>query len=73
LGVRVERGVTMHGFAINLEDDLEPFARINPCGVPGCSMTSVEGETGARPALEDALAAAFAKRFGLPLASPLLS
>ena len=46
VGVRISRGVTRHGFALNVSGDLTPFSRIHPCGVPGCAVTSVEGERG---------------------------
>lgn len=35
LGVRIMRGCSLHGLALNVEMDLEPFDRINPCGYPG--------------------------------------
>jgi lipoate-protein ligase B len=41
VGVRVDRGVTLHGFALNVEMDLSPFSRITPCGLIGCRMTSM--------------------------------
>jgi lipoyl(octanoyl) transferase len=46
IGVRVARGVTTHGFAVNVENDLQPFAWIVPCGLDGVRMTSVISETG---------------------------
>jgi lipoate-protein ligase B len=46
IGVHVSRGVTMHGFAINVENDLQPFEWIVPCGIDGVRMTSVSVETG---------------------------
>jgi lipoyl(octanoyl) transferase len=46
IGVRVRRGVTKHGFALNVENDLEPFAWIVPCGLDGVRMTSLVRETG---------------------------
>ena len=41
LGLRVRRGCTFHGLAFNVAMDLEPFARINPCGYQGLQVTSV--------------------------------
>jgi lipoate-protein ligase B len=46
IGVRVSRGVTMHGFAINVENDLQPFSWIVPCGLDGVRMTSLIKEAG---------------------------
>jgi lipoyl(octanoyl) transferase len=46
IGVHVARGVTTHGFAVNVENDLEPFGWIVPCGLEGVRMTSVIKETG---------------------------
>ena len=40
LGLRVRRGCTYHGLALNVCNDLEPFRRINPCGYPGLEVTS---------------------------------
>lgn len=41
IGVRVDRGVTLHGFALNVDLDLTPFSLITPCGLSGCRMTSL--------------------------------
>ena len=46
IGVHVSRGVTTHGFAINVNNDLQPFEWIVPCGIEGCRMTSVCRELG---------------------------
>jgi lipoyl(octanoyl) transferase len=46
VGVHVARGVTTHGFAINVENDLQPFGWIVPCGLDGVAMTSLVKETG---------------------------
>jgi lipoyl(octanoyl) transferase len=46
IGVHVARGVTTHGFAINVENDLQPFGWIVPCGLEGVQMTSLIKETG---------------------------
>jgi lipoyl(octanoyl) transferase len=49
IGVHVARGVTTHGFAVNVENDLQPFGWVVACGLPGVQMTSLINETG-RPA-----------------------
>ena len=41
LGIRVTRGVTSHGFALNINNDLRPFEFINPCGMKGLKVTSL--------------------------------
>jgi lipoyl(octanoyl) transferase len=41
LGLRVRRGCTFHGMALNVEMDLEPFQRINPCGFAGLQVTQL--------------------------------
>lgn len=41
LGLRVRRGCSFHGLAINVDMDLEPFRRIDPCGLPGLEMTQL--------------------------------
>jgi lipoyl(octanoyl) transferase len=46
LGVRVERGVTYHGIALNVTTDLRDFALIDPCGMPGIGVTSIGREAG---------------------------
>jgi lipoyl(octanoyl) transferase len=45
IGVHVSRGVTMHGFAVNVDCDLQPFEWIVPCGIDGVRMTSLYVET----------------------------
>ena len=45
IGVHVARGVTTHGFAVNVENDLQPFSYIVPCGLEGVQMTSLIKET----------------------------
>jgi len=42
LGLRVRRGCTYHGMALNVDVDLEPFERINPCGYEGLRVTSMQ-------------------------------
>jgi lipoyl(octanoyl) transferase len=46
IGVHVARGVTTHGFAVNVENDLQPFSWVVPCGLPDVQMTSLIKETG---------------------------
>jgi len=46
IGVHLSRGVTTHGFAVNVENDLQPFSWIVPCGLDGVQMTSLIKETG---------------------------
>ncbi|HYU60972.1 MAG TPA: lipoyl(octanoyl) transferase LipB [Solirubrobacterales bacterium] len=46
IGVHVNRGVTTHGFAINVNNDLQPFEWIVPCGIEACRMTSVARQLG---------------------------
>jgi lipoyl(octanoyl) transferase len=46
IGVHVSRGVTTHGFAVNVDNDLQPFEWVVPCGLDGVRMTSVTKETG---------------------------
>ncbi|HCK79254.1 MAG TPA: lipoate-protein ligase B [Actinobacteria bacterium] len=44
IGVRVARGVTMHGFALNCDNDLAPFAQIVACGIEDASVTTLSAE-----------------------------
>jgi lipoyl(octanoyl) transferase len=46
LGIRVERGVTYHGIALNVTTDLADFELIDPCGLPGVVVTSIAAEAG---------------------------
>ena len=45
IGVHVARGVTTHGFAVNVQNDLQPFEWVVPCGLAGVQMTSLLRET----------------------------
>jgi lipoyl(octanoyl) transferase len=47
IGVHVSRGVTTHGLAINVNNDLQPFEWIVPCGIESCRTTSLSRELGA--------------------------
>ena len=46
IGVRVARGVTMHGFALNCDPDMTAFANMIPCGIPDAGVTSLSAELG---------------------------
>ncbi len=52
LGLRVRRGCSYHGVALNVENDLAPFQRINPCGYAGLRTTRLR-DLGVRAAVED--------------------
>jgi lipoyl(octanoyl) transferase len=66
IGVHVSRGVTTHGLAVNVNNDLQPFEWIVPCGIEGVAMTSLSRELGAEQdlgAFADTVAARFAEVF----------
>ena len=42
VGLRIRRGASFHGMALNVDGDLEPFSRINPCGFQGLEMTDLK-------------------------------
>ena len=46
IGIRVQRGVTMHGFALNCDCDLGAYSRIVPCGIADAGVTSLSAELG---------------------------
>ncbi|GIV35115.1 MAG: octanoyltransferase [Chitinophagales bacterium] len=46
MGIRTSRWVTMHGFALNVNTDLQPFGFIVPCGIPNKQVTSMQQELG---------------------------
>jgi lipoyl(octanoyl) transferase len=48
LGIRIRRGSSYHGLALNVDMDLEPFRRIDPCGYPGLQMTQLADLGGPR-------------------------
>lgn len=47
VGLRIRRGCSYHGLALNIDMDLEPFHRINPCGYAGLAMTQLAASGGA--------------------------
>ena len=42
IGVRISKGITMHGFALNVNVNLQPFSLLIPCGIENCRVTSME-------------------------------
>jgi lipoate-protein ligase B len=46
IGVHLSKGVSMHGFAVNVDNDVEPFHQVTACGLPDVRMTSIALETG---------------------------
>ena len=68
IGVRVSGGVTTHGLAVNVDNDLQPFEWIVPCGIDHVRMTSVSKETGRNrslPCFRKRMAWRFAEAFGM--------
>lgn len=63
IGVHVSRGVTTHGLAINVNNDLQPFEWVVPCGINNCRVTSVSRELGTEQDL-DAFANTVTARYG---------
>ena len=71
IGVRVSRGVSMHGFALNVSPDLSYFEHIVPCGQPDVSVTSMSEELIDNPAVgevADVLSRHFCRTFGMTMA-----
>jgi lipoate-protein ligase B len=67
IGVHVSRGVTTHGFAVNVNNDLQPFEWIVPCGIEHCRMSSVSRERRREQDLEefmDAVEREFTSAYG---------
>jgi lipoyl(octanoyl) transferase len=66
IGIHVSRRVSMHGFAVNVDNDLAPFTQVVACGLPGVRMTSLreEGSTDGVDCFRKRAAFAFAREFG---------
>jgi lipoate-protein ligase B len=78
LGIRIERGVSYHGIALNVAPDLDDFLLIDACGMPGVASTSIAAEAGRpdEPPSTGAVARAaarFAQAFASALAIPVTS
>lgn len=76
LGLRVRRGCSFHGLAFNVNMDLEPYGRINPCGYKGLAVTQVVdlGGPSQLADVEDVLIGEFCRQFGFNAepAAPLI-
>jgi lipoyl(octanoyl) transferase len=78
LGLRIERGVSYHGIALNVAVDLDDFALIDACGMPGVESTSIARELGRRderPSTTSVEEAAwiFARSFASAIDAPLVT
>ena len=58
IGVHVSRGITTHGFALNVTADLDAFNGIIPCGIVDRGVTSIEALSGLRPSVDEVAARA---------------
>jgi len=65
IGLRVAKGVTMHGFALNVNPDLTAYAKIIPCGIADAKVTSFEAELGRNFTIEEVMP--ILKRYILPM------
>ena len=65
LGIRISRGCSYHGVALNVAMDLEPFSRIDPCGYPGLAVTDLRSCVGSVDIAD------VAQRFGRALAASI--
>lgn len=68
LGLRVRRGRSYHGIALNIDMDLQPFSRIDPCGYPGLAVTQLADQGG--PSDADATARQLAAIISQRLSQP---
>jgi len=69
IGIRVADGVTMHGFALNCDNSLEPYDRIVACGIADAGVTTMTRVLGRRVSTEDVVAsvtAAFRSHLAVP-------
>ncbi len=63
IGIHVRKGITTHGLAVNVANDLQPFEWVVPCGIEACRMTSLTRELGAEQSV-DGFADTLAARLG---------
>ena len=65
IGLRVAKGVTMHGFALNVNPDLTAYSKIIPCGIADAKVTSLSAELGRNITIEEVMPKL--KRYILPM------
>lgn len=68
IGVRVSQGVSMHGFALNVNPDLSFFEKIVPCGLPEAEVTSMSEQLGTPPDIDEVanvVTRCFGEAFGM--------
>ncbi len=65
IGLRVAKGVTMHGFALNVNPDLTAYSKIIPCGIADAKVTSLSAELGRNITVEEVMP--ILKRYILPM------
>lgn len=63
IGIHVSKGITTHGLAVNVDNDLQPFEWVVPCGIQGVAMTSIAREGGSEATVA-AYGATVARHFG---------
>ena len=63
IGIHVHKGITTHGLAVNVANDLQPFEWVVPCGIEACRMTSLTRELGSEQSVGE-FADALARRLG---------
>ncbi len=73
IGLRIKRGCSYHGLSLNIDMDLAPFTRINPCGYPGLRVTQLRDEGGPSqlPAVTDQLVSQLLGGLARPLRDDL--
>ncbi|MCK8516547.1 lipoyl(octanoyl) transferase LipB [Methylonatrum kenyense] len=67
IGLRVRRGASYHGLSLNVDMDLAPFERINPCGYPGLGVTRIRDQAAFHDASVDTVGPRLAERLQLLL------
>jgi lipoyl(octanoyl) transferase len=72
IGIHVSKGITTHGLAVNVDNDLQPFEWVVPCGIQGVAMTSIAREGGSDASVA-AYGATVARHFGVEFGREVLT